>query len=334
MPSQKIGSKSFDGVRLYLQKVFMKYLVTGATGFVGSWLVRRLVADGHSVAVVTRRASDLWRIRPWLSLLTQIDGDLCRISESSPAILSFAPETVLHLAWTGGNSSKFLNDAAQVYANIPGSMELMRIAAQAGARTFINFGSCVEYGQYSIPVRESDPVLPMNLYGRAKYTVEELGMALAPVLDFRFASMRLFWAYGPADDEARLMPSLIRKMLSGQRHPMTAGEQLWDYIYIEDVIEAVVRVANTPSATGIFNLGSGKPEKLGVVAGQIAALVGEQSLLGLGDIPYGVHQVMHLEADVTKLRTLTGWEPRVDLPSGLLRTVEWYKKGSRELPPL
>ncbi len=265
----------------------MKYLVTGATGFVGSWMVRRLVADGHSVAVVTRRSSDLWRIRPWLSSLVCIDGDLTSIGQSSSAIREFASETVFHLAWTGGNSSKFLNDAAQVYSNLPGSLELMRIAAEAGAHTFINFGSCVEYGQYSIPVRESDPVLPKNLYGRAKYAVEELGVALAPVLGFRFASMRLFWAYGPADDEARLIPSLIRKMLSGQRQSMTPGEQLWDYIYIEDAIDATVRIADNPSAKGIFNLGSGQPERLRVVAEQIAALAGDRSLLGLGDIPYG-----------------------------------------------
>jgi len=312
----------------------MKYLVTGATGFVGSWLVRRLIADGHSVAVMTRQSSDLWRIRPWLSSVLQINGDLNRMNEMAASIRSFAPETIFHLAWTGGNSSRFLNDAAQVYANVPGSLELMRIATETGVRTFINFGSCVEYGQYSIPVRESDPVLPTNLYGRAKYVVEELGMALASASGFRFASMRLFWAYGPADDEARLMPSLIRKMLSGQRYAMTAGEQLWDYLYIEDAIEAIVRVANTSSAQGIFNLGSGRPEKLGTVALQIAMLAGEQSLLGLGDIPYGAQQVMHLEADITRLRTATGWEPHVDLPRGLLQTVEWYKKGSRELPPI
>jgi UDP-glucose 4-epimerase len=304
----------------------VKCLITGATGFVGSWLTRRLVADGHTVAIVVRPSSDMWRIQPLLSSLVRIEGDLSGIGELRSAIVSFAPETVFHLGWTGGNSSKFSNDVAQVYANVPGSLELMRIAAESGTRTFINFGSCVEYGRFCIPVRESDPVSPGNLYGRAKYVVEQLGQALAPVLGFRFASVRLFWAYGPADDPARFLPSLILKMLSSERYSMSNGDQVWDYLYIDDVVEAIVRIAHTPSAESVFNLGSGQPQRLRAVAEQVAVMAGNISLLGLGDIPYGVDQVMHLEADINRLRIATGWEPRVSLEDGLKKTVDWYKE--------
>lgn len=303
----------------------MRCLVTGASGFVGSWLVRRLLSDGHSVAVVTRSTSNLWRIRSLIPALVQIEGDLSCLGPSRSAIQAFQPEVVFHLAWSGGNSSRFLNDAAQVYANVPGSLELIRMTAEAGATTFINFGSCVEYGQYCIPVRETDPVRPKNLYGSAKYAVEQLGLALAPVLGLRFVSLRLFWAYGPSDDDARLVPSLVRKLLAGERQAMTRGDQIWDYLYIDDVIEAVILVAKIPSAEGVFNLGSGRPERLRTVAEQLANLAGSAALLGLGDVPYGADQVMHLQADISRLRAATGWEPRVGLNEGLERTVAWYK---------
>jgi nucleoside-diphosphate-sugar epimerase len=304
----------------------MRCLVTGATGFIGSWLVRRLLADRHSVAILARSSSSTWRIASCLDSLTKIEGDLTCIGDSRPAIHAFAPDVVFHLAWTGGNSSKFANDVSQVYANVPGTLELLRIASETNATAFVNFGSCVEYGEYRIPVRESDPVLPKSLYGRAKYAVEELMQAIAPALDLRFVSLRLFWAYGPADDPARLVPSLISKLLKGERHPMTKGDQLWDYLYIEDVIEAIVSVMNTPSVEGIFNLGSGHAESLREVARKTSILAGNPSLLGIGDLPYGPGQVMHLEADITRLREATGWQPRVGLEEGLRATVAWYKE--------
>lgn len=304
----------------------MRCLVTGATGFVGSWLVRRLIAEKHTVAILTRPTSDTWRITSCLHSLNRVEGDLNCIGLSRSAIQEFAPEVVFHLAWTGGNSRKFINDVLQVYANVPGSLDLIRIAAEAGANTFINFGSCVEYGQFRIPVQESDPVLPKNLYGSAKYSVEQLGQSLAPALGLRFASLRLFWAYGPADDPARLVPSLIVKMLKDERHAMTAGDQLWDYVYIDDAIDAIVRVMNTPSAEGIFNLGSGHSEPLRKVAETIAIHAGDPSLLGLGELPYPPDQVMHLQADVSRLRDVTGWQPRTTLEDGLKKTIAWYKE--------
>lgn len=304
----------------------MRCLVTGATGFVGSWLVRRLIADQHSVAILTRPTSNTLRINSCLSSLHQIEGDLNCIEPSRAAVQAFAPEVVFHLAWTGGNSSRFLNDISQVYSNVPGTLELMRIVAEANATTFINFGSCVEYGEYRIPVRESDPVLPRNLYGSAKYSVEQLMQAMAPTLGLRFASLRLFWAYGPADEPARLIPSLIMKMLKSEHPSMTKGEQLWDYVYIDDVIEAIVSVMNTSTADGVFNLGSGHPEPLRTIAEKIATLIGNGSLPGFGDIPYRPDQVMHLEADITRLHEATGWKPRVGIDEGLKATVAWYKE--------
>jgi nucleoside-diphosphate-sugar epimerase len=311
----------------------MRCLITGATGFVGGWLLKRLKEDGHRLAVLVRPTSDLWRIEPWLDEVTILQGDLSNIVSAAGKIKEFAPEWIFHLAWSGGHSSAYHFDPNQVYANVPGSLELMRIAAASGAAVFVNLGSCVEYGVYRVPVRETDAVQPANLYGAAKHAVELLGEKLCPRLGLRFASFRLFWAYGPGDDDARLLPSLYRKLLRGERHAMTPGEQLWDLSYIEDVIDALVKVAETPDAAGFFNLGSGEPVSIRSVAQMVGAALGREELFGIGDLPYAAGQIMHLQADVSRLRAATGWEPKVSLAEGLRRTKDWYLSGSRT-PPL
>ncbi len=309
-------------------------LVTGASGFVGAWLVRRLVGEGYPTAVLARPSSDLWRIQPWLPKVTRICGELEEIARAAGAIQDFAPDVVFHLAWTGGNSRRYNDDPVQVYGNVPGSLQLLRMAAGSGAKVFVNMGSCVEYGTYSVPVRETDPVRPINLYGAAKHAVESLCVHLALPLGLRFASLRLFWAYGPADDDARLLPSVIRKLLNGERQAMTPGEQVWDYLYIEDVVDALLRVAETPGAQGIFNLGSGEPQRLRSVVELVASHMAEaMPLLGFGDMAYPAGQIMHLQAEIDRLKQATGWQPRTPLAEGLAQTVRWYKAGLRYLPP-
>ena len=307
-------------------------LITGATGFVGSWLTHRLVADGDEVAVLVRSTSDLWRLEPIVPRLRLIKAGLSQVAAVAEQIVDFAPQRVFHLAWTGGNSAKYNDDPAQVYENVPGSLDLMRVAAEAGASFFLNLGSCVEYGECSIPVRETDAIQPKNLYGAAKHAVEDLLLRLGAGFGVRTASVRLFWSYGPGDDEARLIPSLTRKLLRNERHSMTPATQMWDFLYITDVVEALVQIAATPKAQGVFNLGSGRPQPLREVAETLRHITKSTALIGFGDIPFPPGQMMHLEADVTRLQETVGWSPRVSIEAGLAETVAWYRSGANTLP--
>ncbi len=187
----------------------MRCLVTGASGFLGSHLVRALVGEGHEVLAVVRPSSKLSRLDDIKSKLSFAFASLNTIETTREQIAQFRPEVTFHLAWTGGNSSKFVNQAAQVFENVPGTLDLIRILADAGCATVIYAGSSVEYGEFNVPVSESDLPRPANPFGAAQYGAEVLIKGLGHTECMRGSGWREFWTYGPMDDAMRMIPSVI-----------------------------------------------------------------------------------------------------------------------------
>jgi len=299
--------------------------VTGASGFLGSWLVRRLLQEGHTVLAIVRPGRNHPRLKAIAPQIEFAYADLATISNIIPNVEHFEPDVTFHLAWWGGNSSKLVDDPEQVYANVPGTLELVRLAHKTGCKGFFFFGTSVEYGTYQIPVRETDAVLPRNLYGYSKHALMQLTQALSAQWGMRFCGIRPFWTYGPMDDDLRMIPYVTRQFLDGKRPKITAGEQLWDFLYVEDAVKALTGLAANNDAAGIFNLGSGKVRPLKEIVTLIRDLIDPRLEIGFGEISYSRHQVMHLEADISKLRSATGWSPQISLEEGLRRTVEWFK---------
>jgi nucleoside-diphosphate-sugar epimerase len=305
-------------------------LLTGATGFLGSAVLRRLLADGpHTIAILIRAGSDPWRIAEMLSRVTQIEGALDNLSRAMPAIVQFAPEAVVHLAWAGVHNSA-RNDLEQAN-NLQNSVELLRLSHRAGARHWVALGSQAEYGPHSGPIREDSATRPTTLYGVTKLCCCLLTEKLCAALGMRFVWLRLFSSYGPGDHSDWMIPYLIRRLLQGERPSLTAGAQQWDYLYLTDAAEAVCRAVLSPRATGIYNLGSGETRPLRAIVERIRDLIDPRLPLGFGEIPYRPDQVMHLQADIARLQEDLGWSPCVALEEGLRRTVEWYRSAEPAL---
>jgi UDP-glucose 4-epimerase len=303
----------------------LRCVVTGASGFLGAALVEGLVQRGHSVLAVVRPESDRARLANVESKIEFAYASLHNLLTIEAHVAAFAPDVVFHLAWWGGNSKKFVNQADQMLINIPGSMNVVHLARQAHANTFVFYGSGIEYGKYNIPVRETDSAEPTNLYGASKLATMQMAETLCRLSGIRFCSVRPFWTYGPRDDANRMIPALIEKLLDRQRPAITAGKQLWDFLYIDDATEAVIRLAQTSSASGVFNMASGLAVPLGQVAECIRDLIDPGLELGLGDVPYASDQIMHLQGDISRLKHVTGWQPVVGLDDGLRRTVAWHQ---------
>lgn len=302
----------------------MRCLVTGASGHLGSYLTRLLQSRGHDVVAFVRRQSDLWRISDVLPQTELIYGDMSDIDTVTTEIVSATPETVFHLAWHGV-TSEYRNDPSQINYNLVGSLRLLQAAQKAGCSCWVGMGSQAEYGPYQGVLREDLPTWPQTTYGVTKLCVGLLSQQLCQMAGLRYVWLRLLAAYGPKDDVHHLIPSVIMKLVAGEKPSLTPGEQRWDYLYVEDAAEAIYQVALNPQAQGVFNLASGEAYTIRSIVERTRDIIDPRLPLGFGEVPYGPDRVTHMQADISKLQSTTGWTPKIEIGEGLRRTVEWYR---------
>lgn len=301
----------------------MRCFVTGASGHLGSHLTRRLLADGHEVAVLLRSTSSRAALLDVLPQLQVIEGDVAAAAYVEEMI-SFAPQAVFHLAWSGVTAAD-RNAPHQITTNVRATLLLLEAAQRAGAELFLSTGSQAEYGRVSGAIEEACPLRPETAYGAAKAALSQLVPAYCERAGMRSLWLRIFSVYGPGDSPAHMLPALIESLLRRERPSLTSGEQRWDYLYIDDAIAAITQTAAKPSLSGMFNVASGHAGSLRSIVEQVRDLIDPSLPLGLGDMPYRADQVMHLEGDITRIRQATGWQPRISLEEGLRRTVAWHR---------
>lgn len=300
-----------------------RVFVTGGAGFVGARVVHRLLEQGCEVALLLRETSDTRRLNGALEQCTVIRGDLTHIESLRGPLKKFAPEGVLHLAWEGVKGAE-RNNPVQL-SNVSTSIALFRFTGDIGCASFVGLGSQAEYGLLSGRIDESAPTRPTTMYGAAKLAAGCLLERAAAAAGRPFSWLRLFSSYGPDDDPSWLIPYLIRTLLAGERPKLTKAEQVWDYIHVDDVADAIVAALQT-QVSGIFNLGSAEARPLRKIVERIRDDIDPTLPLGFGEVDYRPDQVMHLESDIGALNAATGWAPRLSLEQGLADTIEWHRR--------
>lgn len=301
----------------------LRVFLTGGSGFLGSHVAAELVRRGHEVVCLCRPGSDTSRLDPVRDAVVLAAGDLRRPPEVAEILVKHRPEVVCHAAWQGVfNADR--NDPRQ-FENVAFGATLAAAAIAAGVSAIVATGSQAEYGPLDHAARETDALRPTTAYGRAKCETRDALRSLCSEAAVRFAWLRVFSLYGPGDNEGWLIPSLVKALLDGQTPSLTAGEQMWDFLYVADAARALADVVESPVAAGDFNLGSGRACPLRQVIEMVRDLVAPGAALGFGEVPYRLDQVMHLEADIRQLADAVGWRPTTDLADGLARTVSWYR---------
>jgi nucleoside-diphosphate-sugar epimerase len=302
----------------------MRLLITGATGFVGAKTLEMALAAGHEVAATVRPQSPARRLVPFARRYQQLTVELSDYPAMTKAVATFRPEAIVHLAWAGvANAARF--DPTQISENIGAACALVEAGATAGCSAFIGTGSQGEYGAGSAMLEDTLPS-PSTLYGAAKVSTLYLTRQLAAQSGMRHAWLRLFSTYGPDDNEGWLIPTLITKMLRGERPQTTLGTQEWDWLHVDDVARGLLAAATAPAAAGVFNLGSGEAIRVRSAVETIRDLAAPDMELVFGEIPFRPDQVMHMQANIERLKRVTGWAPQVAFADGIARTIDWYRE--------
>ena len=299
----------------------MKFFVTGAGGFVGSAVVAEAIACGYDVVAALRNISN---VDERLNGATSEQLDLRDAENVKSALMRHRPDVLVHSAWRGV-SNRTRNDLTQITDNVTVACNLMCATAEAGIRKFIGIGSQAEYGAINGRISETALPVPASLYGASKLAAMVLTRQLAAQSDIDFIWMRLFSTYGPGDNAFWLIPSLIEQMLGGISPQMTTGEQLWDYLYIDDVARGIIAVAVGETA-GVFNLGCGQSIAIKTIAAMLRDIISPEMPINFGSIAHTRDQIWHMEANIDALIAATGWVPRIDLKTGLFRTIEWHRR--------
>jgi nucleoside-diphosphate-sugar epimerase len=298
----------------------MNIVLTGATGFIGSHVARRLLVAGHKVTAVVRPASDLWRIKDLLPSLTLLEGDLSVLSGLRGSLAAARPDLFIHLAWLGQK----LTPAAGNIVALGSSLELLQLMPEIGCRRIMMAGSCFEYAPSRDELMEESPAKPHDLYGAAKHALFLAGSHFAALTKIELIWPRIFYVYGPHEDPRRLVSSVIVALLKGESAPTTRGEQMRDYLHVEDVADALCAIAEN-GVSGAVNVASGTDVTVAQVATQIGRLTGRPDLLRLGALPYREGEPMVIRAGTRRLRDEVGWKARFDLAGGLADTINWWK---------
>ena len=298
--------------------------VTGATGAIGTALIRTLRSAGISVTVYTRRDSERNAVFARFPDITIRYAALDELARLEPAQGEHA-DVFFHLAWMGASGPGRYDEALQDM-NVRYALDAVRLAKKLGCHTFIGAGSQAEYGRKEADLRPDTPETPEIPYGKAKLSAGIQTRKLAMSLGLRHLWMRVLSVYGPNDGKNSMIHSALKKLMDHEALELTEGRQYWDYLYSEDCAKAFLAAARRGKDGSIYVIGYGESRPLREYVEEMKAVCGSDSALLFGAVPYSDTQIMYLGADIEALVKDTQWKPEITFGEGILKCIEDLKE--------
>jgi UDP-glucose 4-epimerase len=299
-------------------------LVTGAAGFIGAALARRLIARGDAVTCVAGPGSDPWRLDELRDVAEVYELDLRDGDAVTRAIQTSRPELVFHLAAHGAYSWQ-RSLARMIETNVAGAAHIAEAALDAGARAIVNAGSSSEYGLKDHAPPEHELPEPNSAYAVTKASATLLGGWLARQRGAAITTLRLYSAYGPWEEPRRLMPALVAAGLDRRLPPLADPAIARDFVFVEDVVDAFLLAAEhaQPGAGAVYNIGSGRQtslRELAEIARRTFAIEEEPAFAAFPSRDWDTDVWV---ADAHSAAAELGWRANTPLEAGLAAFGRW-----------
>lgn len=289
----------------------------------GRALVRRLLELGANVVSLSRRdiATDFIP-----SGSREVVADLRDPASLNTVFKGDRFDYVFNAAGYIDHSRYFEGGRDVIDTHYIGTLGLLEQVYWSGLRKFVQIGSSDEYGSGPAPQNEQLRESPISPYSAAKAGATHLIQTLSRTEEFPGVVVRLFLVYGPGQSDNRFLPQVIKGCLEDREFPTSAGEQLRDFCYIEDVVEGLLLSALKPEAVGhVINIASGGPVSIRRIIEKVVELVG-RGQPDFGAYPYRAGENMELYADISLAKNLLKWEPQTNLEDGLKKTIDYYRR--------
>ncbi len=308
-----------------------KIALTGATGAIGMALIEKCISESTEVVVLIRADSSRRNRIPdnkYVKVIT-CGLDEMRDAEVTPEMKNC--DVFYHFAWEG-TSGDARNDMYMQNRNVRYTLDAVNLAAKMGCRVFVGAGSQAEYGRVEGVLTPDTPCYPETGYGIAKHCAGRMSEYECMKNGMSHVWTRILSVYGPYDNERSMIISVIRKLLAGESPSLTAGDQIWDYLYSSDAADMLYEIgrnafdgSSEPKRYGVYCIGSGHAMPLRQYIEIMRDEIDEGIPLGFGDVPYGERQVMHLEADISDVIRDTGYVPKTGFAEGIRKTIKWCR---------
>lgn len=289
-----------------------RVLVTGASGFIGTHLCRRLLTEGADVHGLSRFPREAEEMTWW-------EADLRDADAAARLVRDLRPEVIVHLAGHVSGSRALGSVVRALNDNLLTTVHVLLAAAEAGCRRLLLAGSMEE------PSTPADEAVPVSAYAAAKLAAGAYGRMFHALHAVPVVNLRMFMVYGPGPQDVRkLVPYTITSLLRGEAPKLSSGSRPIDWVYVDDVVEALVLAAAAEGVDGhSLDVGSGELVTIRELVEEIARRVDSPVEPDFGAVADRPHELVRA-AELEPARALLSWAPRVDLSTGLDATIGWY----------